>query len=177
MCGTHSGGTGNSVGVGAVKPGEIMAKKRKSTADELTKRTQDPTIVPEVVELEELTPEEQKERRRLERIVERSFVEAGRALMKLRDNRLYRSTHRTFEEYCRERFDFSRRRPYQLIKAATVVEHLQTECEQIVHIWSIKEGQVCPLISLEPELQFEAWQQAVEHPRGQNSSSQDGQRH
>ncbi len=109
-----------------------MAKKRKSTADELTKRTQDPTIVPEVVELEELTPSEQKERRRLERIVERSFVEAGRALMKLRDNRLYRSTHRTFEEYCRERFDFSRRRPYQLIKAAAVVEHLQTECEQFV---------------------------------------------
>ncbi len=61
MCGPNSGGTRNSVGVGAVKPGEIMAKKRKSAADELTKRTQDPTIVPEVVELEELTPEEQKE--------------------------------------------------------------------------------------------------------------------
>ena len=63
-----------------------MAKKRKSAADELTKRTQGPTIVPEVVELEELTPEEQKERRRLERIVERSFVEAGRALRKLRSD-------------------------------------------------------------------------------------------
>ena len=80
MCGTNLGETGNSVGAGAVKPGEIMAKKRKSAADELTKIPQGPTVVPEVVEFEELTPEEQKERRRLERIVERSFVEAGRAL-------------------------------------------------------------------------------------------------
>ncbi len=83
MCGTNSGGTGNYFGAGAVKPGEIMAKKRKSAADELTKRTQGPTIVPEVVELEELTPEEQKERQRLERIVERSFVEAGRLEFRL----------------------------------------------------------------------------------------------
>ncbi len=143
-----------------------MAKKRKSATDELTNLPQCPTIVPEVVEFFELTPEEQKERRRLERIVERSFVEAGRALRKLRSDRLYRSTHRTFEEYCRERFDFSRRRPYQLIKAAAVVEHLQTECEQFVHIWPTKEGQVRPLISLEPELQVEAWQQAVEQNGG-----------
>ncbi|MEH1868989.1 MAG: hypothetical protein V7K69_28900 [Nostoc sp.] len=31
--------------------------------------------------------------------MERAFFEAGKALAKLRDRRLYRSTHKTFEEY------------------------------------------------------------------------------
>jgi hypothetical protein len=51
-----------------------------------------------VIELEELTPSEEEERLRLEEIVERSFVEAGRALKRLRDGKLYRSTHRTFSD-------------------------------------------------------------------------------
>ncbi|MBD2509476.1 hypothetical protein H6G91_19625 [Nostoc muscorum FACHB-395] len=40
---------------------------------------------------------------RPERKVERAFFEAGKALMELRDRKLYRSTHKTFEEYCRIR--------------------------------------------------------------------------
>ncbi|WP_026736266.1 hypothetical protein [Fischerella sp. PCC 9605] len=43
----------------------------------------------EVVELEELTEEEQRDRSHLERKVERAFYEAGKALMELRDRRLY----------------------------------------------------------------------------------------
>ncbi|MEH2279487.1 MAG: hypothetical protein V7K40_33085 [Nostoc sp.] len=35
--------------------------------------------------------------------MEKAFFEAGRALAELRDRRLYLSTHRTFEEYCRVR--------------------------------------------------------------------------
>src|SRR5262249_38216319 len=31
-----------------------------------------------------------------------TFVEAGQALLRIRDERLYRSTHETFEEYCRD---------------------------------------------------------------------------
>lgn len=31
-------------------------------------------------------------------------VEAGEALREIRDSRLYRETHTTFEDYCRERF-------------------------------------------------------------------------
>ena len=37
----------------------------------------------------------------LQRKVERAFFEAGKALAELRDRRLYRSTHKTFEEYCK----------------------------------------------------------------------------
>ncbi|MHC5771865.1 MAG: hypothetical protein ACYTXI_41370 [Nostoc sp.] len=39
----------------------------------------------------------------MERQVEMAFWEAGQALMELKDRRLLRSTHRTFEEYCRIR--------------------------------------------------------------------------
>jgi hypothetical protein len=74
--------------------------------------------------LEALTEQEEADRHRLELKVERAFYEAGAALRELRDKRLYRSTHRTFEDYCQERFGYTRRRPYQLIEAAIVFENL-----------------------------------------------------
>ncbi|WP_242054704.1 hypothetical protein [Nostoc sp. FACHB-190] len=91
----------------------------------------------------------------LERRVERAFFEAGKALMELRDRRLYRSTHTTFEEYCKDRFGYNRSRSYQLIDAAAVVDILPTA-----------EGQVRPLAKLEPQEQQEAWQTAVEETGG-----------
>jgi len=45
-----------------------------------------------------LSPEEEQLRLQLERKVERAFYEAGCALRELREHRLYRSTHQTFEE-------------------------------------------------------------------------------
>ena len=60
------------------------------------------TINVTAVEVSELTEREQSDRLLLERKVERAFFEAGKALAELRDRRLYRSTHRTFEEYCRD---------------------------------------------------------------------------
>ncbi|WP_229485591.1 hypothetical protein [Nostoc favosum] len=66
------------------------------------------TITVTAVEVPELTEEEQRDRLHLERRVERAFFEAGKALTELRDRRLYRSTHKTFEEYCRDRFAHSR---------------------------------------------------------------------
>ncbi|BAY42017.1 hypothetical protein NIES2111_64130 (plasmid) [Nostoc sp. NIES-2111] len=91
--------------------------------------TEDPasaTIDVAAVEVPELTPEEQRDRLNLERKVERAFFEAGKALMELRDRRLYRSTHRTFEEYCRDRFGHSRQQSNYLIAAAQVYENLIT---------------------------------------------------
>ncbi|BAZ02762.1 hypothetical protein NIES37_67750 [Tolypothrix tenuis PCC 7101] len=119
------------------------------------------TIDVPAVEVPELTPEEQSDRLHLERKVERAFFEAGKALAELRDRRLYRSTHRTFEEYCKDRFGYNRSRSYQLIDAAIVVDNL-TECPQIVDILPTAEGQIRPLTKLEPQQQQEVWQQAVE---------------
>lgn len=54
----------------------------------------------------------------------RGYVEAGEALRTIRDARLYRETHGTFEDYCRERWGWERRRAYQLIEAADVVQNI-----------------------------------------------------
>ena len=54
-----------------------------------------------------------------------TFVHVGNALLEIRDNRLYRNTHRTFEEYCRERWEFSKSHASRLISAAEVVEVLK----------------------------------------------------
>ncbi len=56
--------------------------------------------------------------------MERAFFEMGKALAELRDRRLYRSTHSTFEEYCKDRFGYNRPRSYQLIDAAIFVDNL-----------------------------------------------------
>lgn len=51
----------------------------------------------------------------------RTFFEVGDALMLVRENRLYRGTHATFEEYCQARWRFSDSRARQLIGAAQTV--------------------------------------------------------
>jgi hypothetical protein len=46
-----------------------------------------------------------------------SFVEVGEALSDIRDARLYRATHGTFESYCADRWNMTKGRVYQLIGA------------------------------------------------------------
>jgi hypothetical protein len=91
-----------------------------STNDDISLQEDPTSVIIDVsaVEVPELTPEEERDRLHLERKVERAFYEAGKALMELRDRRLYRSTHRTFEEYCRDRFGHSRQQSNYLIAAA-----------------------------------------------------------
>jgi hypothetical protein len=130
------------------------------------------TTVAIVEDLEELTPDEERERHRLELRVERAFYEAGAALRELRDRRLYRSTHKTFEEYCQYRFGYHRRHSYQLINAAAVVENLCANSAQTglgtknTQILPTSEYQIRPLTKLEPVEQLIAWQQAVEEADG-----------
>ncbi|MCZ8117266.1 MAG: hypothetical protein O9295_04140 [Microcystis sp. LE18-22.4A] len=127
--------------------------------------------------VDDLTPEEERQRLFWERKVERAFYEAGTALKELRDRRLYRSTHKTFEEYCRDRFGYSRRKMDYLISGSEVFENLQTrtigsqsdrdETRTIgSEILPISERQVRPLTQLEPDQQREVWQQAVEAAGG-----------
>ncbi|WP_027459284.1 hypothetical protein [Deinococcus murrayi] len=72
-----------------------------------------------------LTPEERARRAELEEQVAvgvRAGAMAGRALRSLQGERLYRSTHPTFEAYGLEVFGLSRARLYQLIDFAEVAE-------------------------------------------------------
>ena len=122
-------------------------------------------LTPTTKLLEELTPEEESERHRLELKVERAFYEAGAALRELRDKRLYRGTHKTFEQYCRERFRYNRSRSYQLIDAAAVVDNL-AKCPQFVDKLPVNESQCRPLADLEPEEQCEAWGELLQQTGG-----------
>ncbi|MBD2510084.1 hypothetical protein H6G91_22775 [Nostoc muscorum FACHB-395] len=124
------------------------------------------TITVTAVEIRELTEEEQSLRLQLERQVERAFLSAGQALMELRDRRLYRSTHRTFEEYCRDRFNYSRDAAYLKISATVVYENLQkflpTNGRQIPMPTNERQLRFLAKAELEPAVQADVWQQAVE---------------
>ncbi|MHC5917071.1 MAG: hypothetical protein ACYTXE_40240 [Nostoc sp.] len=136
------------------------------------------TITVAAIEVPELTEEEQRDRLHLERRVERAFFEAGKALAELRDRRLYRSTHSTFEEYCNDRFSYTHRHVNYLIAGSKIVDNIimgtnssqnekademGTNSSQIL---PTSEVQVRPLAKLEPQQQPEAWQQAVEKAEG-----------
>ena len=83
--------------------------------------------------------------------------------MKIRDGRLYREIHKTFEEYCRERWGFTKTYANNLIGATTASENLTT-----MVVKPISERQLRPLTHLEPEQQKEVWQKAVETaPKGE----------
>ena len=75
--------------------------------------------------------------------------EAGAALATIRDTRLYRATHATFEDYCRARRGIARQTAYQLISAAGVVENVRN-CVQTL---PVNERQVRPLAALTAEQQ------------------------
>jgi len=64
----------------------------------------------------------------LETVIERgqqTFIEVGRALLEIRDGRLYRDTYTTFEAYCRERWGWTRQHANRQIAAARVVEEME----------------------------------------------------
>jgi len=130
--------------------------------------------------VEDLTHDEARDRSELELRVEQAFYQAGKALAQLRQRRLYRSTHRTFEAYCQDRFGFTRRYSDYLIRGAVVVENLQQT--RTIHsqnqlneqketnenlrtmpaaILPTKLEQIKPLANLKPQEQQQVWNKAV----------------
>jgi hypothetical protein len=115
-----------------------------------------------IVDFEELSPSEESERLHLERLVERSFYTAGKALQRLRDLRLYRNTHRSFDAYVKERFGYGKNNANMKILASGVVDELEKMTTNGGLILPTSERQVRPLTVLEPEEQRAAWREAVE---------------
>ena len=89
------------------KRGHTKQQEGLSLVSESSNAGDTPAAAVEV--LEELTESEADDRHQLELKVERAFFIAGQALAELRERKLYRSTHRSFEQYCRERFSFTHR--------------------------------------------------------------------
>lgn len=134
--------------------------------------SREPKTLVEIVDEDELSLDDERDRLKLEREVERAFYKAGCALRELRDRRLYRSTHRTFQEYCQDRFGFTRRRSDYLIGAAEVVDNLSSKVEPMlkrepmVLVLPTSERQCRPLTMLKPEQQQEVWRKAVDISQG-----------
>lgn len=78
----------------------------------------------------------------------------GLVLLTIRDNRLYRATHNTFEDYCEQRWGLSGRRANQLIGAYEVTEELGTMVPKTPEIQAPNERQARELAPLrdQPEV-------------------------
>lgn len=114
-----------------------------------------------VNEIEDLNEEEFADRQQLEMKIEQAFYEAGKALAQLRDRRLYRSTHKKFEDYCRDRFRFSRDKADLMIKAVEVVDNLKND-DNCRHFLPTAESQVRDIADLTPIRQCQVYAAAIE---------------
>lgn len=101
-----------------------------------------------------LSVDEQQQLADLEEVIEGglpTFVAVGKALLTIRDRRLYRARHATFEDYCRTRWAMSRRHANRLIEASEVVETMGP-------MGPTKERHARELIPLDPEARRYVWQ-------------------
>ena len=122
-------------------------------------------------ELASLTSSERRELASLEATVEQgraAFVAVGNALTAIRDRRLYRETHSTWEAYLRERWDIGRTSSYGLMVAAAVV----ADVSAIADIVPQSESVARPLAPLTTEQRREAWSRAVDEAGGPPTAAQ-----
>jgi hypothetical protein len=121
-----------------------------------------------------ITPLSQSEADELDRcevVIRRglkTFVEVGEALLTIRDRRLYRTTHGTFEEYCRSTWQLSDRHANRLVQAAEVSEALGPIGPKIENEAQARE--LAPLCD-EPEKLRETWKRANEATRGKPTAA------
>jgi hypothetical protein len=111
------------------------------------------------------TPAEEIEFQQCETIVREGwghFARVGEALVRIRDKKLYKNEHHTFELYCRERWGFGRSQGLRYIAAAQIHQTLGTipsipmpECE----------AQIRPLIGLPVDQAQQAWLHALSWSR------------
>lgn len=89
-----------------------------------------------------------------------AFWAAGKALQTIRDARLYRATHATFEDYCQDRWGMTRQQASRLIQAWPLAEALSPIGDKI------NESQVRVLLPLAdrhgPEAAVTVYQAVVE---------------
>lgn len=115
---------------------------------------------------EALTSAEADRLDELERVVDRglqTFVEVGTALGEIRDRRLYRATHATFEDYCRERWGMGRSHAYRMIDAAEVVRAVSPNGDIGSPSSESVARELVPVMRDDPERVPEVWAEAVEH--------------
>lgn len=92
-----------------------------------------------------------------------TFFEVGLALLTIRDERLYRAKHHTFESYCIERWGMGRSYAWRLMGTAERLKLLPPDGTMPK---PTSECQVRPFLRIEPQLFPKAWEQAVARAKG-----------
>lgn len=124
--------------------------------------------------MEQLTPREVGDLRALEVRIEegkQAFEQVGLALLEIRDRKLYRQSHSSFQNYCRDRWQFTGRRAYQMVEAAAVVQSIKDANDETVNNCSqfpTTESQCRPLSVVEPAQRAEVFQKAVQKAKSEN---------
>lgn len=122
---------------------------------------------------DKLSPSERKQRQFcIERVMHslNSLKAAAEALHELREDRLYRETHRTFEAFCRDTFGLTRRTVNRKIAAAGVLRLLESEKHKNgtsdVPFLPNTEAQVMELAPMASGQQTAAWKSCIERAGG-----------
>jgi hypothetical protein len=106
---------------------------------------------------------------RCERVIAKGaaqFVAVGLALKEIRDGRLYREAHSSFEAYCLDKFSFRRAHGYRLIEQATAVVELEGLCPEGDVPLPQNEGQARELAAVLSETRAEVMRLASEKAGG-----------
>jgi hypothetical protein len=124
----------------------------------------------EVVDQGLLTTAEEKRKEELVKVIKDGllkFVQVGMALAEIRDEKLYRSTHETFEKFVNDTFSMGIRYAQMLMKGTKAVENLKTRTRVRL---PEREAQVRPLAIFDdqPDTQAKVWELAVEKAGGES---------
>jgi hypothetical protein len=121
---------------------------------------------------QDLTTAEVQRREELVKVVRdglNKFIEVGMALVELREKKLYRNTHQTFEEFVNDTFSIGIRYAQMLMKGTKTVENLKTRTRVRL---PEREAQVRPLAIFDdqPSTQTKVWELAVKKAGGESPS-------
>jgi hypothetical protein len=122
-----------------------------------------------MTDLATLTPFESATLSGCEERIERglqTFVEVGQALATIREKRLYRTEHETFEDYCRQRWSMSARHANRSIEAAAVVESMGP-----MGPTPTNERQVRELAKVPEAERADVWRETVERTEGKPTAA------
>ncbi len=101
---------------------------------------------------------------RLERIVQKGLeylLDMGKALLEIREDRLYRAEFRTWEDYCQQRWGMTRRHAERLLKGAQIIHDLKARLEPGTPLPG-NERLARALSLLSPDDRAKAWAEALE---------------
>jgi hypothetical protein len=99
--------------------------------------------------------------------LQKGFERAGEILLEIRDKQLYRQEYKTFEEYCRTRWNMGARRGRQLADSANVLKNIAEQTGTMVPLPK-NERQVRALTALPAREQGEVWEEVTKKATEEN---------